>query len=749
VGNELLDFTANDGTGDRPDDATSPVKHTLRGEVLRVVFSNDDGTYVVIRLLDTDGREQTCVGPMGGLLEGQDIEVTGRWERHKEHGNQLRVQQFKAILPSTEAGIRRYLASGLIPGIGPKIAERIVDHFGVDTLDVLDNYTDRLRDVPGIGRKRIAEIRKTWAEYAQERDVQIFLQGLSLTPAYCARVIKQYGVGAPDIVRKNPYQLATDVHGIGFLIADRIAREVGIEKESTVRLAAGVLYVLDRLAEDGHTCFPRDGLLAETARILDVDIPFAEAGLERALLNGAAVAENSQNDNTQVFIYKHRLFAAETELSQALTILLNQPAGAAEAPIAHLGAGYARLNAAQREAVTQTFRSTISIITGGPGVGKTTVVGQIVEAARPLGWRIRLAAPTGRAAKRLSESTRLEAKTVHRLLKWDPKTRSFVFNRSQQLNCDLLILDEVSMLDVVLAEQLFEAIRPGTHVVLVGDRDQLPSVGPGAVLQDLIGCGRIPVTHLSEIYRQSENSRIVVNAHSVNSGEMPDLQRSPRGQLMDFYWIDQEDPERVADVICRMVSERIPRRFGFNPITQVQILSPMHRGTCGAINLNEQLQERLNPGPKPQFRVGDRKFRSGDRVMQTSNNYDKGVFNGELGQIVGIDQKEKTFEIAFDAGRIEYQWHESDQIKLAYAVTVHKSQGSEFPCVIMPVLTQHYIMLQRNLIYTGMTRAKKLLVMVGTRKALSIAIRNDRPQMRWSRLAARLQLSAQRTGTSH
>jgi exodeoxyribonuclease V alpha subunit len=718
--------------------AAAMVEVRMRGEVLRIVYQNEDNGYTVLRLLDDKQQEQTLVGAMSGVLEGQDIEVTGRWETHKDHGRQLRVTNFHSLLPTSEKGIERYLASGLIPGIGPELARRIVARFGRQALDVLDKYSSRLAEVPGLGRKRIAQIRKSWQEHAAQRDTYIFLQGLGLSPGACARLFSRYGAGAGEVVRRNPYQLAGDIHGIGFITADRIAHELGIAADHPLRLAAGAVYAMTKLADDGHTCYPRAQLLQYAAQLLEVDVPAAESGLQRALQEGTLVADRAGADSTDDFIYPFPLYAAECELAESLSHLLNCHVIRQYNDIRFQGARWEMLNERQQEAVAAAFRSHISIITGGPGVGKTTVVGEIVATARRLGTRIYLAAPTGRAAKRLSESCNREARTVHRLLKWDPLDRSFVFNRDRPLKCDFLIVDEFSMMDVDLTRHLFAAVQPETHVVLVGDRDQLPSVGPGAVLHDLIACRRIPCTHLTEIYRQEEGSRIVTNAHAVNRGEIPDLRQPPRDAKGDFYWIDQQEPERVAELIARMVAERIPHSFGFNPMSDVQVLSPMNRGQCGAIALNTLLQETLNPGPKPQFTIGERIYRLHDRVMQTVNNYDKGVFNGELGQVVAIDKNVKKLKIMFDLGVVEYDWNEADQVKLAYAVTVHKSQGSEFPVVVMPLLTQHYVMLQRNLAYTGMTRARRLLVMIGSRKALAIAVRNDRPLMRYTRLADRL-----------
>ncbi|MCF7853601.1 MAG: ATP-dependent RecD-like DNA helicase [Candidatus Pacebacteria bacterium] len=711
---------------------------TVSGEIMRIVFESDDGQYVVLRLLTSSNRELTLVGPMHGMLEGQDIEARGRWETHSRHGRQFRVTQYRALLPSSEKGIRRYLASGLIPGIGPKLADRIVERFGTDALNVLDHYPKRLTDIPGLGKKRVDMINKAWKEHSRQRDTYIFLQGLGLGPSYCAKIFNAYGAGAAETVRRNPYQLATDIHGIGFTMADRIARELGINPESPVRLAAGIVYALQKLAEDGHACYPRTKLTAYPAELLQVDAAAAKIGLQQAIIDGRVVEEAASPALPEQFVYSFRLHAAEASLAQSIQRLLACPVRADTADIRLSGQEYELLNAKQKHAVRGAFQSWISIITGGPGVGKTTVTGRIVNTARRLGRRVFLAAPTGRAAKRMTESCGTAAKTIHRMLKWDPRKRSFVYGADRPVPCDVLILDEVSMLDIELASQLFAAIKTGTHVVLVGDRDQLPSVGPGAVLNDLIACGRIPVTHLTEIYRQAEGSRIVRNAHAINRGDFPDLRTPPRDITADFYWIEQEEAEQVEQIIARLVTKRIPQRFRFNPMTDIQVLAPMNRGSCGTLALNSLLQQRLNPGPAPEFRVGERILRINDRIMQTVNNYDKGVFNGELGQIIHVDAKRKTFKVMFDEGTVDYDWNEADQVRLAYAVTVHKAQGSEFPVVILPVLTRHFVMLQRNLIYTGMTRARRLLIMIGTRKALAIAVRNDKPAFRYTGLAARL-----------
>lgn len=737
---DLFAYSAEHGTPSGDDAGAGQTEQFVTGDVLRTVYTSEDRLYGVVRIRDDRKQELVLVGPVAELLEGQSVEAWGRWEKHKEYGRQFRATRIRPILPTTELGIRRYLASGLIPGIGEVYANRIVDTFGTRTLEILDRYSARLSEVPGIGAKRLQQIREAWQAHSQQRDIFVFLQGLGLGPAHCGKIFRRYGASSGEIVKQNPYRLASDVTGIGFLTADKIAGNLGVEKENPLRLGAGVGYVLSQLADAGHVGFPRDKLLAEAAHVLQVEVEPARLGLEKAIADGTVVADAEFTDATgEPTIYSRDLYQAETGLARSLAHLLqNAPAVDPRALPTFSGAQYEILNATQRQAVQAAFTSRLSIITGGPGVGKTTVVGRIVHFARVIGRSVLLAAPTGRAAKRLAESCHKDAKTIHRLLRWDAATKTFIHNRGKPLRTDLLVIDELSMLDVVLADHLFQAITPSTHVVLVGDKDQLPSVGPGNVLHDLINSGRIPVTHLTEVYRQSENSRIVTNAHSINRGQMPDLRPLPPNVLGDFYWIDQEDPERVVAVIAALVAERIPKRFRFDPMTDIQVLAPMNRGNCGSHALNDLLQRTLNGGERPEIRFGERLFRQGDRVMQVSNNYDKGVFNGEMGQIVNVDTANKKFLVAYDIGNVEYEWFECDQIRLAYAVTVHKSQGSEFPVVIMPLLSQHFVMLQRNLVYTGMTRARKLLIMVGSRRALAMAIRNDKPAMRFTRLAQRL-----------
>jgi exodeoxyribonuclease V alpha subunit len=718
-------------------------EQTIKGEIKRVVYETDDGGYSVLRVVDGNNRTHTVVGPISGAYEGQGIEVTGTFQTHKEHGRQLKASSYKYTLPSTPDGIRRYLASGLIHGIGPKIAECIVDRFGIDTLNILDNFSARLTEVPGFGKKRLEMVRKAWREHAAERDIFIFLQGLGISLAYCRRIYKKYGDNAPAFVKADPYKLAEDIDGIGFIMSDKVAASLGIAGSDIRRLKAGVVYTLNRLSESGHVCYPKDEFIKYTAELLKVDENEALNGLKSALHEGLAVIDflaDTANPTEGEMVYKTQLYTAEKELAFLINRLASVTAHNNQKSQTIQFKSYMQLSEEQQAAIHAAGTYPLNVITGGPGVGKTTVGGDIVRRANVAKMKVYLAAPTGRAAKRLGESCKRNAMTIHRMLKWDPEKRNFVFGTKRPLKCDLLIVDEVSMLDIPLALFLFRAIAPGTTVVMVGDSDQLPSVGPGTFLMDLILSGKAHVTHLSRIYRQGMDSRIITNAHAVNAGRLPDLMPVPKNILSDFYWIEKEDPDLVIADIATMVRQRIPQRFNFDSMRDIQVLTPMNRGSCGTKLLNETLQEQLNPstGKKPFFIFGYKKFRSGDKVMQIRNNYDKRIFNGDMGRLIYIDHKEKIFRVKFEEDTVEYDFIEADQIVLAYAITIHKSQGSEFPVVVFPLLTQHYIMLQRNLLYTGMTRAKKLLVLIGSRKALSMAINNINNEPRFSLLQQRL-----------
>jgi exodeoxyribonuclease V alpha subunit len=721
-------------------DNSSLTNHKIKGEIKRVVFESEDGNCTVLRVIDDRDKEHTVVGPIPGAHEGQGIEVTGAWVKHKEHGLQMKADSYKYILPSSPEGIKRYLGSGLIHGIGPKLAECIVDRFGTDTLNILDNYSSRLTEIPGFGKKRLEMVKKAWSEHAKERDVFIYLQSLGISLAYCRRIYKKYGERAPAYIKENPFRLAEEIDGIGFIMADKVAGMQGISGNDSRRLTAGVVFTLNRLAEAGHVCYPVQDFIEYTADLLNVETDDASAGLNFALSKGLIFIEKLQdNSNFSEMVYKKSLYIAEKELAYMLGKMYHIKNHACTKTASIPPPETTKFSDEQLNAVNAVAKHALSVITGGPGVGKTTVVSEIVRRAREADLKVYLAAPTGRAAKRMSETCRRAAMTIHRLLKWEPEKKTFVYNSKRPLKCDLLIVDEVSMLDIQLALFLFRAVGPNTTVVLVGDSDQLPSVGPGTVLMDIILSGAAHVTHLSKIFRQGAGSKIISNAHEVNAGRLPDLRPVEKNRFSDFYWIEQDDPEKVVDIISRMVIERIPQRFNFDPMRDIQILSPMNRGSCGTRLLNEQLQNVLNPHnpKKPYIQYGDKVFRSGDRVMQIRNNYDKLVFNGDMGRIIFIDTKNKIFRVKFEERVVEYDYVESDQIVLAYSITVHKSQGSEFSVVIFPILTQHYIMLQRNLLYTGMTRAKKLLILLGSRKALSMAVNNIKLEPRFSMLKER------------
>ncbi len=703
---------------------------TLQGEIIRIVYRNQDDTYTVLRLRDKQNSEKTVVGALNGLEPGQCIEVTGRWEKHSEYGAQFRAVRFRPLLPTTREGIIRFLGSGAIPGIGEKTAKLIVDYFGAETLNVLDKCPRRLCDVPGIGKKKAAAVTAKWRESETRRDIFIYLQGLGITPGYCQKLYRRYGDKTADVVRANPYRLAEDISGIGFLKADEIAAGVGIARDAPERLTAAAVYEINLAIGNGHTGCPEAQFVRNVAELAGQPPERAEAGIERAITRHLLVRQDGM-------IMSPALARAERELPKRVR-LLAQSGDFAGRRCRTAAPGKLRLNAAQQLAVDRVSECALTIITGGPGVGKTTVVGEIVRRAERAGIRIVAAAPTGRAAKRLGEATGITAKTLHRLLAFDPQTGRFGYDDTNVLPCDLLIVDEVSMLDLLLALALFRAVAPGTSVVLVGDRDQLPSVGPGTVLASFIESGWFLTTELTEVFRQAQGSRIISNAHRVNRGMLPE-NGGDANMLSDFYWIEQDDPDRVLELIIRLTTERIPRRFRLDPFDDIQVLTPMNRGICGTVAVNARLQQVLNGDDKPQLHYGERCIRSGDKVMQTCNNYEKMVFNGDLGRVSLIDRSRKTFRILFDGNRaVEYAWDEAEQITPAYAITVHKSQGSEFPAVILPMLTQHFVMLQRNLLYTAMTRARRLLVIIGSRRALEIAVRNTRMAPRYSRLTERM-----------
>ncbi len=685
----------------------------------------------------------TLVGNIYKPQVGESIEAEGEWTDHPRFGRQFKVRTYRVLLPATLQGIEDYLATGNIRGIGQELARRLVEKFGERTLEVIDAEPNRLLEVPGIGAKRLEMIQTAWQAQAGVRNILVHFQGLGLTPRLALLIYQRLGADAPKIAAENPYRLAWEVQGIGFKTADEIAARMGIAPDSPMRAEAGLLHVLGEAERQGHCHLPESQLLESAAKLLAIDETILAGALETDLSVGRLVREDGIAGRP---VYTPALRQAEESVADRLRILATTPRLLAGQRIENavvdraLGAGV-ELTDEQRDALQAALEHKVAIITGGPGVGKTTILRNLVRiyVERGLGDVVHLAAPTGRAAKRLHESTGHPAKTIHRLLSFNPHKMGFEFDEKKPLETILVVIDEASMLDVRLAGHLLAAIPPGAGLVLIGDVDQLPSVGPGNVLRDLIGSGTIPCRRLTRVFRQESTSRIVENAHRINQGMLPVVQTGgDETELRDFYFIRRDDPEEAARTVLELVTERIPTRFGFDPFTDVQVITPMHKGEVGTIRLNELLQDALNPRPE-RFQTLAGKIRPGDKVMQTVNNYEREVFNGDIGRVESIDPESYQTFVRFDQRSVSYNGADLGELSLSYCVTVHKSQGSEYPAVVMPLLTQHYMLLQRNLVYTGLTRGKKLVVIVGDEKALGIAIRNDRPHHRYTRLEERLQ----------
>ncbi len=716
---------------------------TIEGTLERIVFSGASGEFTVVRLRVAGEPEPvTAVGSLLGLPVGARLRASGHVENNPRFGRQFRIVSYTELSPQTLDGIKRYLGAGLIKGIGPEFASRIVARFGDKTLDILDKRPDRIRDVPGIGAARAEAIKKAWAVQRGQREVMVFLQGYGVSPALAARIYKRYGAATIARVRENPYRLAFDVWGIGFLSADKLAASLGIGKQTDVRVEAGVRHVLEEAGSQGHVYLPREKLAEDACARLELDATLVQPAIDRLARRGEIAIEHAGDG---VAVYETSLLRAEMAAAQGLRRILRGTCPSLPVDPDRAIADYERevnliLAPRQAEAIRRAFVEPLLVITGGPGVGKTTIVRGIVSTFLRCNLRVALAAPTGRAAKRLQEATGQPAATLHRLLEWRPSEGKFGRNRDRPLETDLLVVDEASMVDIRLCADLTAALADGTRLLLVGDRDQLPSVGPGMVLRDAIASGVVPVVRLDEIFRQAARSLIVTNAHRIHAGQMPEPGTAPSfGQhkdTRDFFFLEEEDPAKAAQTIRDLVVTRLPNYSGLTPF-DIQVLTPMHKGDLGATHLNHILQEALSAGAE-HLQTGSRIFRVGDRVMQLRNNYDKDVFNGDVGRVVRVAREAGELAVAFDDREVPYASDELDELALAYAATVHKAQGSEYAAVVIPVHTQHFVMLQRSLLYTAVTRGKKLVVLVGTRKALGIAVRNAEVAARCSHLQDRL-----------
>lgn len=734
----------------------------LTGSVERVTYYNPENGYSVIRLKPDQRRALganrdglvTATGNLPELSAGEHIRIEGRWSQHPKHGLQFQVETCEQILPASLEGIRRYLGSGLIKGIGPRLAERIVAVFGTDTLEVIENSPERLREVPDIGSKRIRLIATAWQEQKQVKEIMVFLHSYGISTNLAVKVYKQYAGESLQVVRHDPYRLARDIYGVGFKTADKLAQALGLPADHPSRIEAGVIYVLNEMSDDGHVFSTRAELISRTAEMLSLQPELISPAIDRLAQQDrirldVLPAQSAQDTLPETqrsvsealasygspTVYLTPFHQSELGVAERLSTLnYTLPSSLSDMPPSFLPLD-TTLSVEQQNAVRTAITHPVSVITGGPGTGKTTALQALITALELGRKKFALASPTGRAAKRLSEATGRPASTIHRLLGYSPG-EGFKFNASNPLPVDMVVIDEASMLDLVLMNTLLKAIRPGTHLLLVGDADQLSSVGAGDVLRDIIKSELVPVTRLNFIFRQAAGSQIILNAHRINQGLMPQFPKDSQ----DFFLFPAKTPEEAAQWVQEVVSKRIPARFGLRARDQIQVLAPMYRGPAGVNALNERLQAVLNPpeARKAEKALFGQTFRVGDKVMQVQNNYDKEVFNGDIGVLVDLDLIEHALRVDFEGRLVEYDWSEADQLVLAYTVSVHKSQGSEFPAVVIPLVTSHYLMLQRNLLYTAVTRARQLCVLTGSRRAIGIAVHNDKVAQRNTALSWRL-----------
>jgi exodeoxyribonuclease V alpha subunit len=705
----------------------------LSGQIERITFMSEEDGFTIAKLKVYGHRDLvTVVGKLMAPKPGEILKMRGEWVNHPKYGEQFKIIHYRTEVPASVYGIQKYLGSRLIKGIGPVMAKRIVKKFGKKTLDIIEKNVEELAEVDGIGQKRIEMIKNAWDEQKEIREVMLFLQTHGVSSGYATKIFKQYGDQSIEVVKENPYRLATDIFGIGFVTADSIAMKLGFPKHSELRAQAGILYVLDQLAEDGHVYYPYELLVSKCHEILDVEHQIIVNAFGSIAKDKRIVIEDL-NESIEEFrvnnkaVYLAKYYLCETSISTRLKTLINAPKSIREIDTEKAVEWIQNqlsilLAPKQVEAIRGAVKNKVIVITGGPGTGKTTIINAILKVFSQLKIKIMLAAPTGRAAKRMCEVTGHDAKTIHRMLEYSIQKGGFQKNEEKPLDCDLMVLDEVSMIDTILMHYLLKAIPPKATLILVGD-------------VNIISSGSVPTVELNEIFRQAKTSRIVINAHRINRGEMPFVSQA-EGKT-DFYFIEKEDPEEVLGIVLKLVKKRIPQEFKFDPVDDIQVLTPMHKGIVGAGNLNRALQLTLNPREEGVTR-GDRTYRINDKVMQIRNNYDKDIYNGDIGRIAEIDYVRNEILVNFDGREVSYGFSDLDEIIMAYAVSVHKSQGSEYPAVVIPILTQHYMLLQRNLIYTAVTRGRDLVVLVGTSKALAIAVNNDKTQKRFTYLRHRL-----------
>lgn len=740
---EQYEYRADSDAGDIP----APQADMFRGHIEHITYTNETNGYTVAKLRVAGRKEPvTIVGNMADPQIGQELMIRGEWVSDRRYGRQFRIACSEYKAPSTEDGVRLYLQSDQFKGVGKKYADRIVDHFGAETARILDEEPERVKEVPGIGAKRAQAITDAWGANREIREVMLFLQSHGVSAAHAVRIFKHYGRGAIRAMTENPYRLALEVKGFGFQTADHVARKLGFPKDSEMRAEAGAFYMLDQLAGQGNVYYPMDELVGRCCKMLDIQSELVIKGITALASGGRAVIDTTPEGGKAVFLKK--LHLAELGVTELFHRLLRTPKsveyidtrGIEKKVRTEMGISLA---AQQVEAVKKAAASKVLVITGGPGTGKTTIINVVLSLYGKKGGKVLLAAPTGRAAKRMAEATGKEASTIHRMLEFNQAEGGFARDEDNPLNCGLLIVDEASMIDIGLMHSLLKAVPPGATLILVGDVNQLPSVGPGNVLGDIIRSGAVPVARLTEIFRQAAESSIIVNAHMINRGTVPCLEPPSEG-LTDFYFIEKEEPEEAQAMVLDLVKNHIPRRFHFDSMDEIQVLVPMHRGEVGGTALNEKLQEVLNPEGDEVTRR-DRTFRVGDKVMQVRNNYEKEVFNGDIGRVIKASAEGRELIAKFEERSVHYEANELDELMPAYAVSIHKSQGSEYPAVVVPLLTQHYIMLQRNLVYTAVTRGKKLVILVGSRKALEIAVKNNIIERRHTLLAERL---AKKAGTT-